>query len=436
MKTDAMSRTTISWALYDWANSAYATTVMAGFFPVFFKQFFCFGTDAVTSTARLGFANAVAGVVIALCAPVLGAIADRGAAKKKFLAFFMFLGVVMTCSLALVAQGQWVLGVFLYIMGTIGFSGGNIFYDSLLPFVAPEHRFDLVSALGFSLGYVGGGLLFAVNIVMILKPAVFGLATPSEGVQWSFVTVGIWWFLFSIPLLLFVKEPYKKKGKPVGAAVREGFEQLRGTFREIRHLKMIGIFLGAYWLYIDGVDTIIRMAVDYGMSIGLEPTDLLKALLITQFIGFPAALGFGFLGERIGTKRAIFLAIAVYLFVTIWAATMNDKREFYLLAMTVGLVQGGIQALSRSFYARIIPANRSAEYFGFYNMVGKFSVVLGPLLIGAMAVLAQSMGYAGHMASRIGIAAVALLFIAGGVLFFFVDEERGKREAGYLSNGI
>jgi UMF1 family MFS transporter len=250
------------------------------------------------------------------------------------------------------------------------------------------------------------------------------------------VTVGIWWFLFSIPLLLFVKEPYQERETSAGGAVREGFEQLRGTFREIRHLKMIGLFLGAYWLYIDGVDTIIRMAVDYGMSIGFETADLLKALLITQFIGFPAALGFGFLGERIGTKRAIFLAIAIYLFVTLWGATMNDKREFYLLAMMVGLVQGGIQALSRSFYARIIPASRSAEYFGFYNMIGKFSVVLGPLLIGATAILAQSMGYADHMASRIGIAAVALLFIAGGILFFFVDEERGKREAGYLSNGI
>jgi UMF1 family MFS transporter len=425
----------ISWALYDWGNSAYATTVMAGFFPVFFKQFFCYGADAVTSTARLGFANSVAGIVIALCAPILGSIADRGTAKKKFLAFFMFLGVVMTCALALVAQGQWVLGVFIYIMGTIGFSGGNIFYDSLLPFVAPERKLDVVSALGFSLGYVGGGLLFAINMVMILKPAVFGFESPGEGVRWSFVTAGIWWFLFSIPLLLFVKEPFQEGGASPRAAVREGFTQLWRTFLEIRHLKVIGLFLGAYWLYIDGVDTIIRMAVDFGMSIGLEPADLLKALLVTQFIGFPAALGFGFLGERIGTKWAIFLAIAIYLFVTIWGATMDTKREFYILAMTVGLVQGGIQALSRSFYARIIPARRSAEYFGFYNMIGKFSVVLGPLLIGAVAVAAQKIGFPDHVASRAGIAAVALLFVAGGILFYFVDEERGKREAGYLSHG-
>lgn len=437
METDAVNRKAIfGWAMYDWANSAYATTVMAGFFPVFFKQFCCFGVDAVTSTALLGFANSFAGILIALSAPLLGAIADRSGAKKKFLTFFLFMGVVMTCALFMVARGEWIFGISLYIMSTIGFSGGNIFYDSLLPFVAPEKKLDVVSALGFSLGYLGGGILFTLNIVMTLKPAIFGLAGPTEAVKWSFLTVGIWWSLFSIPILILVKEPTQEARKTIGTAVREGFDQLKSTFQEIRHVKTIGLFLVAYWLYIDGVDTIIRMAVDYGMSIGFDPKDLLKALLITQFIGFPAALGFGYLGEKMGTKRAIFLAIAVYLFVTIWGAYMDEKHEFYILAMTVGLVQGGIQALSRSFYVRIIPANGAAEYFGFYNMIGKFSIVLGPLLIGAVAVLVRSLGYGDHLASRISIASVSLLFIAGGILFFFVDEERGKREAQYLSRHI
>ena len=437
MKTETIDKKAVfGWAMYDWANSAYATTVMAGFFPVFFKQFCCFGTDPVTSTARLGFANSFGGILIALSAPIIGAIADRGGAKKKFLAFFLFMGVIMTCALYLVAQGEWIFGIILYIMATIGFSGGNIFYDSLLPFVAPEKKLDVVSALGFSLGYLGGGILFALNIMMILRPEIFGLAGPVEAMKWSFLTVGIWWSLFSIPIFLFVKEPAPGTGATVRTAVREGFDQLRSTFQEIRHLKMIGLFLIAYWLYIDGVDTIIRMAVDYGMSIGFDYRDLLKALLITQFIGFPAALGFGYLGEKAGTRRAIFFAIAVYLFITIWGAYMDEKREFYILAVMVGLVQGGIQALSRSFYTRIIPANRSAEYFGFYNMIGKFSIVLGPLLMGAVAVLARSLGYDDHLASRISIASVALLFIAGGILFFFVDEERGKREARYLSQRI
>jgi UMF1 family MFS transporter len=423
----------ISWAIYDWANSAFATTVMAGFFPVFFKQFCSPGIDPVTSTARLGFANSIAGIIVALCAPILGAIADRGSAKKKLLTLFLFMGVMMTSALYLVSQGQWQLGIFLYIMAIIGFSGGNIFYDSLLPAVATEEKMDFVSALGFALGYLGGGILFTVNVWMTLKPDVFGFSHASEAVKFSFLTVGIWWFIFSIPVLLFVKEPVPATNKTVLRTIKEGFDQLRTTIHEIRHLKTIFLFLAAYWLYIDGVDTIIRMAVDYGMSIGFNPRDLLLALLITQFVGFPASIGFGYLGGRIGTKRAILLAIVVYLIVSVWGAFMEDKREFYILAITIGLVQGGIQALSRSFYARIIPSDKAAEYFGFYNMVGKFSIVLGPVLIASAVLLAQSIGFEGHTASRISISSVSLLFVSGGLLFYFVDEEKGKQEAFYLS---
>jgi UMF1 family MFS transporter len=426
-------RSIFSWAMYDWANSAFATTVMAGFFPVFFKQFCCPGTDAITSTARLGFANSFSGIIIALCAPLLGAIADRGSAKKKFLVFFLLMGVVMTSSLYFVSLGQWQLGIVLYIMATLGFSGCNIFYDSFLPIVATEKKADFVSALGFSMGYLGGGILFSINVIMILKPHVFGFPDVSYAIRWSFLTVGIWWFIFSIPFLLFVKEPQLKTKKSAANIIREGFKQLRNTFSEIRHIKIIILFLIAYWLYMDGVDTIIRMAVDYGMSIGFKPKDLLLALLITQFVGFPAAIGFGHLGEKIGTKKAIFIALSIYLFISIWGAFMKNTREFYILAIMVGLVQGGVQALSRSFYTKIIPVDKTAEYFGFYNMIGKFSIVLGPVLIGSVALMSQSMGLESHIASRISISAVSLLFILGGLLFFFVDEEKGKREVYYLS---
>jgi UMF1 family MFS transporter len=206
--------------------------------------------------------------------------------------------------------------------------------------------------------------------------------------------------------------------------VKAGFEQLKETFQEIRQLKTVFLFLLAYWLYIDGVDTIIRMAVDYGISIGFESNDLILALLITQFVGFPSAIGFGYLGGMIGTKRAIFLAMAVYLFITVWGAFMQSKTEFYILAILIGLVQGGIQALSRSFYAKIIPVDRSAEFFGFYNMLGKFAVVIGPVLMGGVGLLIRSMGHTSDFASRASIASVSILFIAGGTLFFFVKEER------------
>ena len=422
----------LSWALYDWANSAFATTVMAGFFPVFFKTFCCTGSEPVTTTARLGFANAISGIVIALSAPVLGAIADRGSMKKKLLAFFLFLGVAMTTALHFVSLGEWVFAVILYILAIIGFSGGNVFYDALLPSVASEKNRDLVSSVGYSLGYLGGGILFAFNVWMVLRPGYFGFADSGEAVSWSFVTVGIWWLVFSLPIMLFVKEPREKVPPSILTVVREGVGQLRETMREIRHLRVIMLFLAAYWLYMDGVDTIIRMAVDYGMAIGFDPGDLILALLITQFVGFPAALCFGFLGGRIGTKKAIFLGLLVYLFVTVWGAFMQDRREFFLLAIMIGLVQGGVQALSRSFYSRIIPAHRAAQYFGFYNMIGKFSVVLGPFLVGMVALMARRAGFESHLASRISISSVSVLFVCGGLLLYFVNEERGRKEAGYL----
>ncbi len=423
------------WAMYDWANSAFATTVMAGFFPIFFKQFWSVGADTTLSTARLGLANSVAGVAVALCAPVLGAIADKGSSKKRFLLFFAFIGIVMTLALYMVSKGNWPMAVLLYVLANVGFSGGNIFYDALITGVASEKRMDLVSALGFSLGYLGGGILFATNVWMTLSPATFGFAGPGDAVRFSFLTVGIWWAVFSIPLILFVREPARvERGSNINM-VKGGLVQLQKTFQEIRHLKTILLFLVAYWLYIDGVDTIIRMAVDYGISIGLKSNDLIVALLITQFVGFPSAIGFGFLGGKIGAKRAIFLAIAVYLFVTIWAPFMQSNTEFYVLAIMVGLVQGGIQALSRSFYAKIIPIDKSAEYFGFYNMIGKFSAVIGPVFMGGVGLLVKSIGYSSNLASRISITSISLLFIAGGILLFFVNQERGKQELRYLSTG-
>jgi UMF1 family MFS transporter len=215
--------------------------------------------------------------------------------------------------------------------------------------------------------------------------------------------------------------------------VKAGFAQLKQTFQEVRHLRTIFLFLLAYWLYIDGVDTIIRMAVDYGKSIGFETNDLIVALLITQFVGFPSAIGFGYLGGKISAKRAILLGITVYLFVSIWGAFMQSKNEFYILAIIVGLVQGGVQALSRSFYTRIIPIDKSAEYFGFYNMLGKFAAVIGPVLMGGVGLLVKSMGYSSDTASRLSLASVAILFIAGGTLFMFVNEDRGREEVKYLT---
>ena len=428
-------KTILGWTLYDWANSAFATTVMAGFFPVFFKQFWSIGADATLTTARLGFGNGLAGIAVALTAPVLGAISDRSGVRKKFLMFFAFMGIVMTMALYMVSRGNWPVAILTYVLATVGFSGGNIFYDALLTGITTEERVDMVSSLGFAMGYLGGGILFAINVWMTLKPQTFGFLNAGAAVRFSFLTVGIWWAVFSLPLFWFVKEP-PASGRDTGQhnPVQAGFVQLKETFSEVRHLKPIFLFLFAYWLYIDGVNTVIRMAVDYGMSIGLATNDLILALLITQFVGFPAALAFGFLGRKLGPRPAIFLAIGVYLFVSIWAAFMTTTREFYVLAVIVGLVQGGIQALSRSYFTRLIPPKKAAQYFGFYNMVGKFSAILGPVLMGGVGIFFKFLGYDSLIASRLSIASVSVFFVAGGVLLKCVNEKEGKKELKYLKS--
>jgi len=442
---DAKRKAIWGWALYDWANSAFATTVMAGFFPVFFKQYWSSGTDVNLSTAQLGLGNSLAGLLVAVLAPVLGAVADRGAAKKRFLLVFAYLGALATAGLYLVAQGDWALAVFVYALGITGFSGSLVFYDALLPGVAPPERIDFVSSLGYALGYLGGGLLFLLNVVMTLKPQVFGLPDAASAVRLSFVAVALWWGGFTLFIAAWVPE-----GTPVAypdsgeSALAAGFRQLAGTIRKVRHLKTVFLFLLAYWFYIDGVDTIIRMAVDYGLSLGFESSDLIIALLITQFVGFPAALIFGKLGETWGVRKSIYLAIGVYMGVTVWGVLMTNRLEFYVMAVVVGLVQGGIQALSRSYYSRLIPAGQPAEFFGFYNMLGKFATILGPALMGVVGLsvrrllisetpTAEELVRIGQIASRGSIASILILFALGAVLLHFVDEEKGREQAQRLS---
>jgi len=403
------------WAMYDWANSAFATTVMAGFFPVFFKDYWNVGVDPATSTFRLGMANSLASLLIVIMAPLLGAIADCMSRRKALLFSFAFLGVLMTGGLYLVNQGEWFLAAFLYVLAVIGFSGSNIFYDSLLPFVSGTDKVDHISALGFSLGYLGGGLLLLLNVLMVLHPDWFGLSDGTVAVRISFLMVAVWWLVFSLPLMLLVDEPDGQSSSLSIKVLQQGFIRIWQTLHEVRQLRNVWLFLVAYWLYIDGVDTIVRMAVDYGLSLGFDQNSLITALLITQFTGFPSALAFGWLGGRYGTKAGIFTGLVIYVIVTIWASVMNSVAEFYYLAFCIGLAQGGIQALSRSMYARMIPPERSAEFFGFYNMLGKFAAIIGPVMIGWVGLISGN--------PRIGILSLLALFIAGGVMLVKVKPQ-------------
>ena len=406
----------ISWALYDWANSAFATTVMAGFFPLFFKSFWAADLSPAESTAVIGTTNSLAGLFIMLLAPILGAYSDLGKLKKKFLAFFALLGVLSTGYLYFIPQGDWVIAASLYALAVIGFSGGNIFYDSLIASVSKQDQRNKVSSLGFSLGYLGGGLLFVINVLMYLNPAWFGLSSQSEAILWSFLSVAVWWAVFSLPLFMSVEEKSNAEiSKGLFETITEAFKAVASTLREIKKHKRVAIFLIAYWLYIDGVDTIVRMAVAYGSDIGLDASSMITALLLTQFVGFPATLVFGIYADKIGFKKILTIGISIYILVTFYAYYMSTALEFYILAGTVGLVQGGVQAISRSFFSTIIPVNKEAQFFGFYNLVGKSAVFLGPVLVSWVALIFGN--------PRFGILSLLFLLVPGLVLLWMVPDK-------------
>jgi len=414
----AQRRSIYSWAMYDWANSAYSTTVMAGFFPLFFKQYWASELSVNESTFWLGIANAVAGLGIAMAAPVLGAMADQGGLKKQMMLSFTTLAVVMTAALFLVGEGQWEMAVLVFLFGAIAFSGANVFYDSLIVDVAEDREMDRVSALGYALGYIGGGLLFAVNVVMTLHPEWFWLADKAEAVRWSFLTVAVWWAAFTLPIALFVHEREGHRSLGVAEAARAGFSQLVETFLHLRSLKPVWMLLLAYFLYIDGVNTVAHMAVDYGLSLGFDSSVLITALLLTQFIAFPAAIVMGRLGERFTARRVILACIIIYALVCVWSTTMQDATDFYWLAAAIGLVMGGVQSLSRSLYARMIPRAQAAEFFGFFNMLGKFSTIFGPLLMGLASVESGS--------ARLSILVIVVLFAAGAFVLYHVDDSSAR----------
>ena len=411
-----LNKSAWSWALYDWANSAFATTVMAGFFPIFFKSYWASDLSDAESTFAIGSVNSLVGLLIAFSAPVLGAFADAGDSKRRFLFSFAFLGIITTGYLFFIPDSSWKLAVIFYGLGVIGFSGANVFYDSLLVTVSKEEERNRTSALGFSLGYLGGGILFLLNVIMFLYPNWFGLESQIDAVLWSFMSVALWWFIFSLPIYLNVKEPTQSSsGKSVNRIITEAFTSLLNTARSIKEYKSAVIFLLAYFLYMDGVDTIIRMATSYGSDIGLSATSMIQALLLTQFVGFPATLVFGYYADKFGYKYSLSFAIIVYIFVVLFSSQMDTALEFYVVACVVGLVQGGVQAISRSFFSTLIPTNKAAEFFGFYNFIGKSSVFIGPFMVSGIALVTGSPSY--------GILSLLILFIPGLILLWMVPDK-------------
>ena len=413
-----------AWALYDWANSAFVTTIVAAAFPIFYSSVAAADLPKDEATARYAFTTAIALALVALMTPVLGAVADYLGAKKRLLGSFMVLGVLATATMFFIGRGDWLFASVVFVFGNVGFSGANVFYNSLLPHIAREDEIDRVSTAGYALGYLGGGLLLAINLAWILAPGTFGLADAEVATRLSFVSVAFWWAGFSIPLFRRVSEPTRQLEQDASASlqpVRVGVTRLVETFHEIRGYRHAFLFLLAFLAYNDGISTIIRMATVYGTEIGLGQTDLIGAILLVQFVGIPCTFLFGLLAGRVGAKRALYFGLSVYIVVSVLGYFMSEALHFYALAILVGMVQGGSQGLSRSLYASLIPRHKSAEFFSFFAVGDKFAGILGPFVFGLVTTLAGG--------GRLAILAVIAFFIIGMALLTRVDIPGGQRAA-------
>jgi len=413
-----------AWAMYDWANSAFVTTIMGAVLPVYFVNVSSTTLPAELRTAYWGYTQTVALILIAVTAPFLGAAADYLGAKKKFLAAFAVLGATGSFLLFFATEGNWFFASVAFIVGNIGFASGNVFYESLLPHVAKPEEIDRVSTAGYAVGYIGGGLLLAVHFAWITWPEKFWFADAGEASRYAFSSVGIWWILFTIPTLRGVPEPPRRLESDERERMnplRVGVTRVLETFAEIRQFKHLFVFLLAFWFYNDGINTIIKMANAYGAELGIGTAHLLGAFLMVQFLGIPATFAYGALAARIGAKNGIYLALFIYTGISIGGFFMREPWHFWALASALALVQGGSQALSRSLFATMVPPSKSSEFFGFYSVSGKFGNVIGPLVF---AVVAERTGGGRH-----AILALVGFFVIGFVLLRFVDVDRGRESA-------
>jgi UMF1 family MFS transporter len=427
------SRAAVAWALYDWANSAFATTVIAAVFPIYYRT--VIGADLAGNLASVyfGYTSAIGLGLAALISPVLGAIADRYGLKKRFLGGFVSLGVLSTAGLFFTQEGDVILASALFVLGNVGFIGANVFYDSLLSHIDSEDP-DKLSTTGYAIGFLGGGLLLIINLAWVLSPGTFGFPNATVATRVALLSVAVWWAVFSIPLFTSVPEPAPSRsqaGADNTAPVRAGFRRLRQTATELREYRELLLFLGAFLLYADGIGTIIRMASIYGAEIGIGRTSIIGALVLVQFLAIPFSFLFGSLPQhsvRIGqyridlsTKRTISLGLVVYIGIAVAAFFIQEAWQFWALAVAVATVQGGTQALSRSLYATLTPTAKSSEFFSFFSVSSKFAGVLGPALFGFVGQITGS--------SRFAVVSVLVFFIGGLVLLSRVDVEEGRQVA-------
>ncbi|MFB0917544.1 MAG: MFS transporter [Clostridiaceae bacterium] len=411
-----MTREERAWILQDFGNSAYSIAITTALLPVFFKSVAASGMDGAQSTAYWGYANSIATLIIAVLAPILGSLADYKGYKNRFFNFFVFLAIISTAALSTVGEGNWMYCLLIYIVSVIGSTGASIFYDSFLTDVTTDEKMDMISSQGFGFGYLGGTIGFGICMAFILLgPKYIGIST-TDATRVAFIITAVWWFVFSLPFFKNVKQKYYLEGRPENAT--KVFQKLFHTFKEIVGYKNLFMFFLAYFFYIDGVHTIISMATPIGMDMGLDSQKLLIILLFIQLIAFPFAIIYGALAKRFGARAMILVGIITYIIITIYALMLKTIVDFWILAFLVATAQGGIQALSRSYFGKLIPKEKSAEYFGVFNIFGKISSIMGPVMVG---VVSQATGD-----TRFGILSLIILFILGFYFFMKVSSNPAK----------
>ncbi|MGY3779112.1 MFS transporter [Isobaculum melis] len=399
-----------SWILQDWANSAYSIMITTAVFPLFFKAITeSNGISDASSTAWWGYVNALSTLIVSVLAPLLGTLADYKGYRNPLFTLATMLGVIATLLFAFVPDDSWQLLLILYTLSSVGFAASNIFYDASLVDATTSERMDRVSSSGFGWGYIGSTIPFMIFIFFQLT----GILPISTGLltKYAFILTALWWFIFTIPYWKNVKQKtYIEKPPHV---VAHSFKRLWQTLKHIRQYRNVFLFLLGYFFYIDGVGTIFTMATTFGTDIGISANNLIVIMLIVQFVAFPFSILYGVLAKHFGNKRMIFIGILTYVGICLFAIQMDSMLKFIILAVLVGTAQGGIQSLSRSLFAQIIPQESSNEFFGFYNIFGKFAAVMGPLIVGIIT------SVTGH--STDGVFALIILFIVGGIFLHFVD---------------
>ena len=413
MSKTKLSREIKAWISYDLGNSAFATTVLAAFFPIFYNQYWSSNIDSTLSAQYLSWTLVISNLTLLFTAPLIGAITDISKSTKKLFISMVMISIIGTGLLYTLEAGLWLYALIFFGIANYFFSASNVIYDKILVQIASPGLFSKISGYGYAWGYFGGGFLFLINACMSLYPELFGLSSQAEAIRWSFITVSIWWFIFLIPLAVTYKEPSAKVVE--NQVIRNSFKNLINTFISISQYRNAFIFLIAFFLFIDGVHTVVALAATFALNLGLDSSSVIIALLMVQFIAFPSTLMWAYVGEKYSDKFVINFSILIYILIIIYTLFLSNAMEFYILAAMVGFVQGGIQGSSRGLFAKLIPHDKAGEFFGLFNTFGKAGAFMGPALVGLFLALFENV--------RISLLPIVVLFVLGLIVLYFVKTD-------------